>query len=382
MGKTSKWIKNLLARKKDKYAVHENLTPSTSSLPPGTPKEKRRWSFRRSSVTPPTTTTTTTTTTTNSKDVISTVPLSSVHEPENNEQKKHAVEVMIAATSTANAAAAAAAAAVIDHAAATKIQSVFRSYLARKALSALKGLVKLQALVRGHLVRKRAVATLRCMQALVTVQTRACARRRRSNDGVNSYYPDSEFYDGIRTHDVSEEHIKIVEMDTRSTRKSYSKERSSPAPSEPSPRAFGRHFEDFSFGIAQSIPTRKSDYAESLYEFPSYMANTESSKAKARSHSAPKQRPADYGSVYERQSSSVARRRPSIEGRNVPRAVRMQRSSSHVGSGGQNHHYPWSVKLDKSTASLIGSECGSTSTVLTNVNYCQSLVGFEYLSSK
>ncbi|GKC29543.1 protein IQ-DOMAIN 14 [Tanacetum coccineum] len=377
MGKTSKWIKNLLAGKKDKHVVHEHPKSPTSAAPT-TPKEKRRWSFRRASATP----NTTTTTTTNCIDKISTTPPSSVHEFENYEQKKHAMEVAVANAAAANAAAATAAM-IVKHAAATKIQSYFRSYLARKALFALKGLVKLQALVRGHLVRKRATATLRCMQALVSVQARACARRRRSNDGNNLYqgWPESEFYHGMRAQDMSEEHIKIVEMDTRSTRRSHSRERPSlpvsPAPSEPCPRDFGHHFEDFSFMNAQTSPNSKPEYAESLYEFPNYMANTKSSRAKARSHSAPKQRPADSNTVYERQSSSVTRRRPSIEGRNVPRAVRMQRSSSNTGPGAQNYQYPWSVKLDRSTVSLIGSECGSTSTVLTNGNYCQSLVGFD-----
>ncbi|KAL0804699.1 hypothetical protein Bca101_097189 [Brassica carinata] len=49
--------------------------------------------------------------------------------------------------------------------AAVKIQK------ARKALRALKGIVKLQALVRGYLVRKRAAAMLHSIQALIRVQT-------------------------------------------------------------------------------------------------------------------------------------------------------------------------------------------------------------------
>lgn len=41
---------------------------------------------------------------------------------------------------------------------------------ARRAFWALKGIIRLQALVRGHLVRRQAVATLQCMQAIVKFQ--------------------------------------------------------------------------------------------------------------------------------------------------------------------------------------------------------------------
>ncbi|XP_040380216.1 protein IQ-DOMAIN 14-like [Oryza brachyantha] len=54
--------------------------------------------------------------------------------------------------------------------AAVMIQKAFRGYLARRALRALKSLVKLQALVRGYLVRKQAVTTLQRLQALMRLQ--------------------------------------------------------------------------------------------------------------------------------------------------------------------------------------------------------------------
>ncbi|VAH70474.1 unnamed protein product [Triticum turgidum subsp. durum] len=61
--------------------------------------------------------------------------------------------------------------------AATKIQTAFRGHLARRALRALKGLVRLKSLVQGHSVKRQATSTLRCMQTLSRVQSKIRTRR-------------------------------------------------------------------------------------------------------------------------------------------------------------------------------------------------------------
>ncbi|MBA0778455.1 hypothetical protein Gotri_006321 [Gossypium trilobum] len=75
----------------------------------------------------------------------------------------------------------------VQELAATKIQATFRGYLARKALRALKGIVRLQAIIRGSAVRRQAMNTLKCLQSIVNIQSQVSAMRFQMAEGTWQY---------------------------------------------------------------------------------------------------------------------------------------------------------------------------------------------------
>ncbi|XP_011013968.1 PREDICTED: protein IQ-DOMAIN 14-like [Populus euphratica] len=390
MGRATRWLKGLLGMKKDRDKERDDVaTPISSDK-----KEKKRWSFSKSGKDDAPATLSG-----NMKDA---AWLGSSLSETEREQNKHAIAVAAATAAAADAAVAAAQAAVAvvrltshgrgtlfgggkEKWAARKIQTVFRGYLARKALRALKGLVKLQAVVRGYLVRKRAAATLHSMQALIRAQNSVLSQHaRRSLNKENRFSKHRprkslERFDDMRSEfhskrlstsydtNVFDESPKIVEIDTykprsRSRRINIALSEcgeelpyqaiSSPLPC-PTPARISipecKNYQDLEwyftgeecrFSTAHSTPRFANSarcnapatparsicgdaYFKPYSNFHNYMANTQSFNAKLRSHSAPKQRP-DPGSKKRLSLNEIMDSRNSISG------VRMQRSCTKV----------------------------------------------------
>ncbi|CAL5360008.1 unnamed protein product [Camellia sinensis] len=165
MDKAAKWFRGVFGLKKDH-------SPSQSAAKP----PKRRWSFVKSHRERDRTATKNTTT----DDAVN--------------PSKHAITAAEKITSSgrSNATTATSAAYVSEWAVIT-IQAHFRGHQARRALRALKGLVKLQALVRGHIVRKQTVELAQILQAMYRAQARACARRAQISESPHSSNKSSQF---------------------------------------------------------------------------------------------------------------------------------------------------------------------------------------------
>ncbi|KAJ0230750.1 IQ-domain 11 [Hirschfeldia incana] len=82
--------------------------------------------------------------------------------------------------------------------AATRIQTAFRGYLARKALLALKGIVKLQAYIRGRAVRRQAMTTLKRLQSVVNIQSQVCGKGTQLPGGNHKDYEECNTFQMFR----------------------------------------------------------------------------------------------------------------------------------------------------------------------------------------
>jgi hypothetical protein len=216
--------------------------------------------------------------------------------------------------------------------------ATLENFQARRALRALKALVKLQALVRGHIVRKQTADMLRRMQTLVRLQSQARARASRSSHSSASFhsstallFPSSSSSPrSLHTRCVSNAEVssldhrggskrldwqaeesengdKILEVDTWKPHyhpKPLRSERNNESPRKRQQSLLGPRSTENSPQVGSSgsrrrtpfTPTSRSEYSWGCNNYyysgyhPNYMANTESYKAKVRSQSAPKQR--------------------------------------------------------------------------------------------
>lgn len=106
------------------------------------------------------------------------------------EESGHVQAVPIVADSSSNSAAEAVRSSYLvqfagkskEEAAAIKIQKSFRGYQARRAMRALRGLVRLKSLVEGPTVKRQVASTLKCMQTLARVQSQIHSRRIRMSE--------------------------------------------------------------------------------------------------------------------------------------------------------------------------------------------------------
>ncbi|KOM44731.1 hypothetical protein LR48_Vigan06g003700 [Vigna angularis] len=343
MGKASKWFRAILALKRP---------DSPSATAPKPPKDKRRWSFVKSY---------------REKDH-STVDHSSVHaeSADPNLPALTAVTVLGGVTR--------------EEWAAVKIQAAFRGSLARKALRALKGLVKLQALVRGEIERKRTSEWLQrgspdksespiSSESMKYDHSPSLLKRNSSKSRMHINVNEDKSWherrwwsracsldeegcvrilenDSVKAHVPSKgrSHGLVSEVQSYSPRKWNEVEDNSSCGADNSPRTLSSSSKNGGSKRSPFTPTKSHLSGCSEPDYPSYMAYTESSMAKVRSVSAPKQRPTQYMRSSS-SSNSYSLHDNGFQFGDSKLATQRVASSSHANF--TNKAYPASGRLDK-----------------------------------
>ncbi|PWZ17679.1 hypothetical protein Zm00014a_015759 [Zea mays] len=287
--------------------------------------------------------------------------------------------------------------------AAAVIQKAFRGYLARKALRALKSLVKLQALVRGYLVRKQTAMTLRRLQALIRLQANTAASRRSAEQERIVARPKPlamraaavhrrRLSDGGDAAGGFDRSPRIVEMDTcelrcrssRITSRSaggdppgasplllrchepawclQGREVEPPPPPPPHPKTTHNTPRLGAFAGYLGSPAKRAAACRDSGSCPRYMAGTASSVARARWQSAPRQRRGEQQQQAPAGDADGARPSPSVG-----------RGGSRMHARPQELQAPDSFSLKSSEASRVEVEGSELSDEVTRDYYLDRL---------
>ncbi|KAK4410843.1 hypothetical protein Sango_0157300 [Sesamum angolense] len=350
MGKASKWIRNFLLGKREDRGkkTGPSLPPETSMSgtlalvsPLNTPKVRRRWSFRRSTSTKAVTSHQSS----RSLDFILT-PKQALLEYQTDQQNYATYRSLSA------------------HAAATKIQAVYRSYWCA-GLTLMNVFAGKESIARSKRVSQIASLGKGSLENVATGNSFSTYGGSRNRSGNMDYTPYERVEYGSRT--CNSGHFSASQREYRL--------HMCPSPStlsftDSSSTTYDGQLEEFSLEMARRnsrrysacpehkhpfihLPAQCPDHVTSDSHFtPNYMINTKSSRAKARSHSEPRQRPKVDTKQKNRRSSSMD------ENNEYPYLMKLYRSGKSTVDGNhdsniRNSLIPFEVSVGTTPSHLI-----------------------------
>ncbi|KAF5739254.1 putative IQ-domain 19 [Tripterygium wilfordii] len=419
MGRASRWVMNLFLGKKEEKGKDKSLSEMSAgtsvAIVPRTPIYKRRWSFGRTTAKEKAHKSSKSLDLSTTKTIVLQTDADSENQ-QNNMTVVAATSVSVMPTKHASDGITVR----VENAAATKIQAAFHTYLvliqthillpksyrrqvkmirlfmqAKKALCALRSLVKLQALVRGHLVRKQTTTTIRCMHALMSIQVRARFQRVQMAEESASKRLSSRHTNTPLDSRSRKSHTETIGVNVHETRRVWNSKHG--FLNHPDMRHIDNglnsyfygdlsiseqkhQYKELSFNTAHTSPNNHSKITKSIsgsasFSFqqhpmsndqsfqPNYMANTESSRSKARSQSEPKQRP---NRSMKSKGNEVNGQQDEYTGPSSSRSKRFD----------HENHDLWLVKFYQTTQTLKDMESDVYSRVC-HSNYSNNLLAYE-----